>query len=397
MRFSPLLLLLAACGGTPPTPEVVDAGPVGTAEPARCAAGNDRDGDRLPDDAERAIGTNMNNPDTDGDGVSDGDEVCDRGTDPRRGGASTGPDTPSSATSVSAAPTTPTSAAPGPASPSRPPSFADEIAAQPRPVYVAGTRDIAANWRCEDPSNRQGLWPYAVNCLLWVPPGVALLGAQASDASGAGYDAEAQPPEQPVRSPTMPGFWMSRAETGVVLWRACVRTGACQDADALEGGLSTGGRAESSAYPVNGVTFAGATAFCAWLGGRLPTSDEWEYAARGPQGWRYPWGTTQFCGYGGIVDDHGQRVVTQTACTATEPRSSYDGTEKSPFGHMELGDNLSEWVADPPSAAGARTLRGGSWTSPTPADMRAARRALAPADVKLPDIGFRCVFDGSAP
>jgi formylglycine-generating enzyme required for sulfatase activity len=64
---------------------------------------------------------------------------------------------------------------------------------------------------------------------------------------------------------------------------------------------------------------------------------------------------------------------------------------------MELGDNLSEWVADPPSAAGARTLRGGSWTSPTPTDMRAARRALAPADVKLPDIGFRCVFDGSAP
>ncbi len=396
MRTSALLVVLAACGGAAPTTEIVDAGPVGTPDPARCAAGADRDGDRLSDDAERALGTNMNKADTDGDGVPDGDEVCDRGSDPKRGGANIGPGTlasPNAPPPASAAPEAPA----GPPSASRPPSFADEIASQPRPVYANGTRDVAANWRCEDPSNRQGLWPYAVNCLLWVPPGVGLLGAQATDPNGAGYDAEAQPGEQPVRTPTLGGFWMSRAETGVVLWRACVRAGGCRDEDALSDGLSTAGRAESLAYPINGVTFAGAEAFCGWLGGRLPTSDEWEYAARGPQGWRFPWGSTSFCGYGGIVDDHGQRVVTQTACTATEPRSSYDGTERSPFGHMELGDNLSEWVSDAPSATGARTLRGGSWTSPTPTDMRAARRALAPADIKLPDIGFRCVFDGRAP
>jgi hypothetical protein len=390
-------LLLAACGGTTPTAEVVDAGPVGTPDPSQCGDGVDRDADRLPDDAERALGTNMNKPDTDGDGVPDGDEVCVRGSDPRRGGTAGGPD------QAAGSPASPTPATEGPRPPAAPtgaagpPSFADEIAAQPRPVFNAGTRQVAANWRCGDPSNRQGLWPYAVNCLLWVPPGTAVLGAQRTEPNAPGYDDEAQPGEDPVRTPTMRGFWMSRAETGVVLWRACVRTGACREQDALADGLSTGRRAESLAYPLNGVTFAGADAFCRWLGGRLPTSDEWEYAARGAQGWRYPWGSTQFCGYGGIVDDHGERVFNQTACTATEPRSSYDGTEVSPFGHMELGDNLSEWVADDASATGARTLRGGSWTSPTPSDMRAARRALAPADVKLPDIGFRCVFDGDAP
>ncbi len=46
----------------------------------------------------------------------------------------------------------------------------------------------------------------------------------------------------------------------------------------------------ASNWPVTGILWSEAQRFCEWRGVRLPTEDEWEAAARGPEGWRYPWG-----------------------------------------------------------------------------------------------------------
>lgn len=149
-------------------------------------------------------------------------------------------------------------------------------------------------------------------------------------------------------------------------------------------------------HPVVQVSARDAAAYCAWRGLRLPAEHEWEFAARGPSGRRYPWGD----------DRPVQRGVPRAnfgadRCCAPDASDGYARTAPvgtypegaSPFGVLDLAGNVWEWTASPYRAAsGDIALRGGGWGNDA-YGLRAAYRHGNPPDIGLDMVGFRCAGD----
>jgi len=142
--------------------------------------------------------------------------------------------------------------------------------------------------------------------------------------------------------------------------------------------------AQLADHPVTEVTFEDALAFCAWAGGRLPTGDEWEAAARGADGRPWPWGETF---------DAERCACVEAGAGFTEPvRAHPDGA--APCGAEQLAGNVWEWVADPPDADGWRTVRGGSYLDHA-WGVRASRVLAADPVRATATTGFRIAVDAS--
>ncbi len=132
--------------------------------------------------------------------------------------------------------------------------------------------------------------------------------------------------------------------------------------------------------PVVGVSWYEAEAFAKWEGKRLPTEEEWERAARGDKGRKYPWG-----------DEFDKEKCNSgvSGINKTTPVNSYlEG--KSPAGCFDMSGNVWEWTVDwYDEDKDFKVLRGGSWNN-NPVVLRAATRYRLNPTLRYFFIGFRC-------
>ncbi|MEM7675752.1 MAG: SUMF1/EgtB/PvdO family nonheme iron enzyme, partial [Myxococcota bacterium] len=208
--------------------------------------------------------------------------------------------------------------------------------------------------------------------------------------------------EIPLRVINMTSFIIDVNEITVGKYRACVNDGSCTEPSDLPDCNYAQGRED---HPVNCVTWAQASEYCAFAGGRLPTEAEWEMAARGTMDTRrYPWGDDPAdCTRGNFfVAGDLIRCVNDTAPVGTSTNGA------SPFGILDMAGNVSEWVEDwfvsdyyatapdtdppapPQGVANQRVRRGGSFRSSTLQSVYVHARSQSFPDTASDETGFRC-------
>jgi formylglycine-generating enzyme required for sulfatase activity len=230
------------------------------------------------------------------------------------------------------------------------------------------------------------------NQMLFIPSATFQMGSEAPDST---------PNEHPLTRVTLTRFYMSRFPVTNADYEAF------DPSHVRKRPPGSGDR-----HPVVYVSSLDAIKFCQWLSTRerkkyrLPTEAEWEYAARGKDGRKYPWGNYDRRGdLGNFADRNTVFPWSDHEIDDGFPESSPVGSfplGASPFGIEDMAGNVWEWCLDylegyrgvprvnpkGPTSGSKRVHRGGSWKSRFHNLRTTARAANAP-NFSCNDLGFR--------
>jgi formylglycine-generating enzyme required for sulfatase activity len=176
---------------------------------------------------------------------------------------------------------------------------------------------------------------------------------------------------------TVHPFLLDATEVTADAYAACVNGGGCSADGARCDESATYGVFGAGNHPVNCVDWSQANAYCHWTRKRLPTEEEWEWAARGQTAATiYPWGN---------VEASSQLCWKQSATCEVGRYLTGD----APGGIHDLAGNVWEWTSTDEDGK-TRVVRGGSWHSTDSAHPRAAFRSFHPPSSRFGYLGFRC-------
>lgn len=244
------------------------------------------------------------------------------------------------------------------------------------PDYIAGAQNDLA----ERPTPDLGALP--------VPPEMVLV-------SGGSYvmgSDDGAADERPAHRVTLKPFLLDKAPVTVAAYRRCPGCTTPGLGRLCNWTIIPGSKED---HPVNCTSWHQATAYCALLGKRLPTEEEWEYAARGEADSTYAWGNEA-----PISPGKGKSQLCWDRPDGTCPVGAFGATllgQQAQAGASDLAGNVWEWMATVYCSYGAQpkcsefhALRGGAWNRTDPFDVRAARRNATVSDGQPTDVGFRC-------
>jgi formylglycine-generating enzyme required for sulfatase activity len=236
--------------------------------------------------------------------------------------------------------------------------------------------------------------------------------------------------EKPSHQVSIAPFCIDEFEVSVDKYKACSDSGRCKRAGATNEWPAITDKERKvfdptcnirdpdgrGKHPINCVDWEMADKYCHEQGGRLPTEAEWEFAARGPDGRKYPWGDDDPAA--GHMNACGKECVAWGAKNGIEEKAMYEVDDGFPttapvgsfpkgasrYGVQDVVGNVWEWVADwygpyasteehdpkGPAQGDERVIRGGSWNGSYASWVRPTFRYKDAPTKRSYGIGFRC-------